>query len=78
MITAWLSFSFLGLLIMALNMGSRPREQGAVAACVLVMADPVVAWIASWGNVYKGLFLLSPVSWTSMENLRAVSGAGRK
>jgi len=73
-ITAWLSFSLLGLLIMAANIGSGRKETGVVAAVALVAADPVVAWIASWGPVQERLYFFSPVSWTSMEHLHLVSG----
>lgn len=76
LLTGWLSFSFIGLLIMAIHVGTGKKGAGIAAATILVMIDPAVAWLASWGPVNAWLFLFSPVSWVSMEHLQMVSGAG--
>ncbi len=73
-ITGWLSFSFLGLLTMAVNMGAGRQGPGTVLAGMLVLLDPVVGWIASWGPIQTKWYLFSPVSWTSMEHLQGVEG----
>lgn len=76
LLTAWLSFSSLGLLMFALNMCSRSHTLGIAVVAALVLLDPVIAWIASWGNMKQWLFKISPVNWTSVENLRIVSSMG--
>ena len=76
LLTGWLSFSFLGLLILAVNLVSRQKEWGVALAGGLVMLDPVIAWFGSWGPAKADLFLYSPVSWSSMEHLASILGAG--
>jgi len=76
LLTGWLSFSFLGLLIMAVNIATGKKEVGLVMACILVMIDPAVNWVASWGPAHSWLYLVSPVSWTSIEHLKMVLGSG--
>ena len=76
LLTGWLSFSFLGLLILAVNLATKRKEWGVTLAAGLVMLDPVIAWFASWGPAKAHLILYSPVNWTSMEHLATIRGAG--
>lgn len=76
MLTAWLSFAGLGLLIFLLNAARKSQVLGVIAASGIVLLDPVVCWFASFGRSYQWLLMISPVNWSSIQNLRIVSGMG--
>ena len=68
----WLSMVFIGKLIYLLNLRNGKKTIGISAAVFLIMLDPVTVYF----TMYKkyGLFYVSPINWSSLENINTVSG----
>ncbi len=70
----WLVMILLGLVIYCMNLYSGKNWPGVAVAVFLVVLDPVLQYTQTIYNTYN--LLLSPVSWSSMENLQKYSGSG--
>lgn len=72
----WISFSIIGMLMLAVNMLTHSKNIGVILATVLVLMDPVVYNFCKGVRAYQSLLLFSPVSWSSIEQIRLVSEKG--
>lgn len=57
----------MGLLLFFISMLAKRREIGMIICGIFVMLDPILTWIAEPNAYY--LQSLSPICWTSIENL---------
>lgn len=64
----WGSFSFLGLLMYLLSLMHRNVIWGMSAAGIFIFLDPLLVWLAD-GMWKQWVKLLSPVCWTSIDQL---------
>lgn len=71
---SWLVMVLLGLLIYCINLYSGKSWPGVAVAVFLVVLDPVLQYTQTTYNAFD--LLLSPVSWSSIENLQKYSGIG--
>lgn len=71
---SWMVMVWLGLLIYWLNLYSGKTWPGVAVAVFFVLLDPVLRYTQTSYNMYD--LLLSPVSWSSIENVQKYSGAG--
>ncbi len=71
-ITGWLSMVFIGKLMYLLNLKNGKKTIGISAAVFFIMLDPVAVYF----TIFKkyGLFYVSPINWSSLENINTVSG----
>lgn len=70
-LTAWASFTFLGLLLYLASLATRNVLAGLGAAGVFIMLDPVLVWF-SWPR-YFWIQMFSPVCWSSPDQLHLLS-----
>lgn len=70
----WLVMVVLGLIIYCINLYSGKSWPGVAVAVFLVVLDPVLQYTQTTHNASN--LLLSPVSWSSIENLQKYSGIG--
>lgn len=66
-LSAWGSFSVLGLLMYLVSLASGKMLYGLSASAVVVFMDPILVWYA-WPRKYW-MLAFSPVSWTSAGQL---------
>lgn len=70
----WLVMILLGLLIYCINLYSGKSWPGVAVAVFLVVLDPVLQYTQTAYNTWN--LMLSPVSWSSVENLQKYSDSG--
>ncbi|MBQ7432882.1 MAG: hypothetical protein IJV50_05405 [Lachnospiraceae bacterium] len=73
-LVSWLVMVLLGLLIYCINLYSGKSWPGVAVAVFLVLLDPVLRYTQTSYNMFD--LLLSPVSWSSIENVQKYSGVG--
>ena len=71
-ITGWLSIVFIGKLMYLLNLKIGKKTIGISAAVFFIMLDPVAVYFTNLKQY--GLLYVSPINWSSLENINTVSG----
>lgn len=71
-ITGWLSIVFIGKLMYLLNLKIGKKTIGISAAVFFIMLDPVAVYFTNFKQY--GLLYVSPINWSSLENINTVSG----
>lgn len=69
-LTAWASFTLLGMILYLVSLISRNVLWGLAVSGALICLDPILTWLAF--PKYYWLQYFSPVCWTSVESLDAV------
>lgn len=69
-LTAWASFTFLGMILYLVSLISKNVLWGLAASGAIVFLDPILTWFAYPKNYWLQYF--SPVCWTSAESLDSV------
>ena len=68
----WLSIVFIGKLMYLLNLKIGKKTIGISAAVFFIMLDPVAVYFTNFKQY--GLLYVSPINWSSLENINTVSG----
>ena len=69
-LTAWASFTLLGMILYLVSLISKNILWGLAVTGIIVFLDPILMWLAWPKNYWLQYF--SPVCWTSVESLDSV------
>ncbi len=68
MLVSWLSFVLIGHTICFFNVLTNKKSIGITAAVIMIMADPIVTYLARGVRSLYYLYRFSPINWSSIDN----------